>query len=197
MLNLALRFKSLTYKGVHLKKHNFFASRVSIGSGTRINGGFKCKGGGKASIGKYCAFGENIRFITSNHNLDTLNLQVHLNKQLSIPSGDEKKRDIQIGNNVWIGDNVIILPGVKVGDCAIIGAGALVVKNVEPFSIYGGNPAKFIKFRYSSKEVLDLLKGVTWWDWPLSRILANSHFFSLNFNEISIEKLKEEISNLK
>ena len=129
--------------------------------------------------------------------METLNLQVHLNKKLSIPIEDDKKCDINIGNNVWIGDNVIILPGVQVGNCAIIGAGAVVTKDIEPFSVNGGNPSKLIKYRYPSKEVLEILKEVTWWDWPLVKIQNNSQFFSLNFYKITAQKLQQEIANLK
>jgi len=196
IINVLLKFKSLNYKGIHLKKHNIFESDIQIGDGTRINGHFKCKGVGKVSIGNYCAFGENIRLITSNHNLEALNIQGHLNKELEIVSEDYKKKDIRIGNNVWIGDNVIILPGITIGDCAIIGAGAVVTKNIVAFSINAGNPSRQIKFRYNSEEVRELLKGIKWWDWPMDKIKANKIFFTLDFNRISLQELKIAKDNL-
>lgn len=63
------------------------------------------------------------------------------------------KGDTVIGNDVWIGQNVTIMPGVKIGDGAIIAANSTVVKSVEPYTIYGGNPAKFIKNRFSDETL--------------------------------------------
>lgn len=76
-------------------------------------------------------------------------------------SGDEA---IYIGNDVWIGANVIILPGVHIGDGAVLAAGAVVNRDVEPYSIVGGVPAKRIKFRFSPEEI-EILEKVQWWNW--------------------------------
>ena len=77
-----------------------------------------------------------------------------------------------IGNDVWIGSNVIILPGVKVGDGAILSAGAVVSKNVEPYSIVGGVPAKHIKYRFP-KAMREAFLRIKWWDWPVEKIKEN------------------------
>lgn len=79
------------------------------------------------------------------------------------------KGDTVIGNDVWIGQNVTIMPGVKIGDGAIIAANSIVGKNIESYSIYGGNPAKLIKKRFSDEKIESLL-NLQWWDWEEEKI---------------------------
>ena len=85
-------------------------------------------------------------------------------------------RPIVIGNDVWIGAGVIILPGVHIGDGAILAAGAVVTKDVEPYAIVGGVPAKVIKYRFEKKVIEKLLK-IKWWDWDSEKIEANIELF--------------------
>ena len=82
------------------------------------------------------------------------------------------KGDTVIGNDVWIGQDVTIMPGVIIGDGAVIAANSTVVKSVEPYSIYGGNPAKFIKKRFSDEKIEFLLK-LEWWNWSEEEIFDN------------------------
>ena len=74
------------------------------------------------------------------------------------------KGGVKIGNDVWIGNSATIMSGVAIGDGAIIAANAHVIKDVEPYTIVGGNPAKLIKYRFSS-EIIDLLLQIKWWDY--------------------------------
>jgi acetyltransferase-like isoleucine patch superfamily enzyme len=82
----------------------------------------------------------------------------------------------RIGNDVWIGNNAIIKYGVNIGDGAIIGAGAVVTKDVEPFSIVGGVPARIIKYRFT-KEQIEFLLQFRWWDKDLEWLKSNKDFF--------------------
>ena len=82
----------------------------------------------------------------------------------------------EIGHDVWIGNNAIIKYGVKIGDGAIIGAGAVVTKDVEPYSIVGGVPAKIIKYRFSQDEI-EYLVAFKWWDKDLEWMKSNKHKF--------------------
>lgn len=79
------------------------------------------------------------------------------------------KGDVIIGNDVWIGENVVIMSGVTIGDGAVIANNSHVVKNVEPYSISGGNPCKHIKYRFTPEQVQKLLE-VQWWDWEENKI---------------------------
>ena len=83
---------------------------------------------------------------------------------------------IEIGNDVWIGANAIILPGVKIGDGAVIAAGAVVTKNVEPYAIVGGVPAKLIKYRFSKEEIRQF-EEIQWWEWSTEDIEKNIELF--------------------
>ncbi|MBI9041819.1 CatB-related O-acetyltransferase [Lutibacter sp.] len=82
------------------------------------------------------------------------------------------KGDTIIGNDVWIGHNATIMPGVYIGDGAIIASKAVVTKNVEPYTIVGGNPAKLIKKRFSEDTISKLLQ-LKWWDWEIEKITEN------------------------
>lgn len=81
------------------------------------------------------------------------------------------KGDIVIGNDVWIGRESIIMPGVKIGDGAIIAAYSVVTKDVEPYSVVGGNPARFIKKRFND-ELIELLLEFKWWDLSPEKLVA-------------------------
>lgn len=82
---------------------------------------------------------------------------------------NNKKYSTVIGNDVWVGVNAVIMGGVKIGDGAIIGANAVVTKDVPPYAIVVGAPAKVIKYRFS-KEQIDKLLSIKWWDWPINKV---------------------------
>ncbi len=136
--------------------------------------------GDKLIIGKFCAIAENIRFIMNgaNHRMDGITTYPFnifgSGWEKVTPSTEEFpfKGDTVIGNDVWIGQNVTIMPGVKIGDGAIIAANSTVTKNIEPYAIYGGNPAKFIKKRFSDEKIERLLK-LQWWNWDEEKLFEN------------------------
>jgi virginiamycin A acetyltransferase len=84
-----------------------------------------------------------------------------------------RKGDTVVGNDVWFGRDATVLPGVTIGDGAIIGAMAVVTRNVAPYTVVGGNPAQLIKWRYSDAEV-ELLQQAAWWDWPIEVITKHA-----------------------
>jgi virginiamycin A acetyltransferase len=95
-----------------------------------------------------------------------------------------QKGNINIGNDVWIGYNSTIMAGVTIGDGAIIAANSTVVKNVEPYTTVGGNPAKEIKKRFSRETIKKLLQ-LKWWDWEIDKITRNVQ----NLTSCNIENL--------
>lgn len=127
----------------------------------------------KLKIGKFCSLGPNLLIILgSEHRSDwisTYPFNALNNKFRYIKGHPSTKGDITIENDVWIGANVTILSGVKIGNGAIIGANSLVSKDVLPYSIFSGNPAKFIKFRFDA-EVIKRLEEISWWDLPIEDI---------------------------
>jgi virginiamycin A acetyltransferase len=87
------------------------------------------------------------------------------------------KGDLIIGNDVWIGYNATIMAGVKIGDGAIIAANSIVVKDVAPYTIVGGNPATEIKKRFPD-ETIEKLINLQWWNWDIEKITANVQYLT-------------------
>ena len=134
-------------------------------------------------IGKFCsiACGAKFLFNSANHTLSSLSTypfplffeEWGLEKRNVAESWDNKG-DIVLGNDVWIGYEAVIMAGVTIGDGAIIGARAVVTKDVPPYMVAGGIPAKPIKKRYP-EETIAALSELKWWDWPEERIAQNLH----------------------
>jgi len=80
--------------------------------------------------------------------------------------------DTVVGNDVWIGYEAVVAPGVSIGDGAIVGARSVVTKNVRPYAVVGGNPAAELRRRFPDADVATLL-AVAWWNWPIERITEN------------------------
>jgi virginiamycin A acetyltransferase len=137
-------------------------------------------GSEKLIIGKFCAIATNVKFIMSgaNHKLDGISTypfpifgngwETAMNLLMELPI----KGDTVIGNDVWIGYESVIMPGVKIGDGAVIAAKSVVVKDVPAYTIVGGNPASKIKQRFSDAEVAQLLE-IQWWNWEIDKISRN------------------------
>lgn len=132
-------------------------------------------------IGKFCSIACGAKFIfnSANHTLHSLSTypfplffeEWELDKKNVADSWDNKG-DIVIGNDVWIGYEAVILAGVTVGDGAVIGTRAVVTKDVPPYTIVGGVPAKPIRKRFS-EDVIARLSELKWWDWQKDRIAQN------------------------
>ncbi|MGM8891895.1 DapH/DapD/GlmU-related protein [Psychrobacter sp. 1Y1] len=144
-------------------------------------------------FGKFCSIGNNIKVVFSNHPINYVSTHpafhrgkhpVMVKTELcfidkGIPlfnrAGNSEYSCI-IGNDVWIGDNVTIMDGLSIGDGAIIAANAVITKNIEPYSIVGGIPAKHIRYRFKPEEIEQLLK-IKWWDKDLDKIKSISDQF--------------------
>ena len=92
------------------------------------------------------------------------------------PEG-ENYYQLVIENDVWIGSNVLLLGGIRIGNGAVIAAGSVVTKDVPPYAIVGGNPAKIIRYRFETGEIERLLE-LKWWDWPEDKIASEYKLFS-------------------
>ena len=128
----------------------------------------------KLKIGKFCSIGGEVQILMGGEHhtewITTYPFNVFLADQYGFKERLAKsKGDITIGNDVWIGNNAIILSGVTIGDGAVIGAGAVVTRDVRPFSIVGGVPADFIRYRYAAHNLKNWDK-LTWWDWPIEKL---------------------------
>ena len=131
-------------------------------------------------IGKFCALAKGVKFIMNgaNHKLDgfsTYPFQIFGNGwEKVMPQIGELpyKGDTVIGNDVWIGYGAVMMPGVQVGNGAIIAAKSVVVSDILPYTIVGGNPAKRIRQRFED-DVIQALLEVTWWNWDIEKITRN------------------------
>ena len=136
--------------------------------------------GDKLIIGKFCALARGIKFIMNgaNHKLNgfsTYPFQIFGNgwEKVAHQAGElPDKGDTVIGKDVWIGYEAVMMPGVQVGDGAIVAAKSVVVKDVLPYTIVGGNPAKCIRQRFDDETIQALLK-VGWWNWNIEKITRN------------------------
>lgn len=118
------------------------------------------------NIGKYTSIGTNCSFILSNHNYKFVTtspspVNIWNHKQGNVSSFC--RGDINIGHDVWIGANVTIMDNVNIGHGAVVGACSVVTKDVPPYAIVAGNPAKIIKYRFTYEQIEKLLK-IAWWD---------------------------------
>jgi len=137
--------------------------------------------GDKLKIGKFCsiACGSKFLFTSANHTLGSLSTYTFpiffdewgLDAK-NIRSAWDNKGDIVIGNDVWIGYEAVILSGVTIGNGAIIGTRAVVTKDVPPYTIVGGVPAKPIRRRFDNETITELLR-LRWWDWDKEKISRN------------------------
>lgn len=151
----------------------------------------------KLIIGKFCQIAKGVEFIMNgaNHQMNaasTFPFYIFEGWEQEIPPLENfhLKGDTVIGNDVWIGQNATILPGVHVGNGAIIGANSTVGGNVEPYSIVAGNPAKFIRKRFDD-ELINILQKLQWWDLPVDKINELIPVLSSSNLNIVKEKLKE------
>ncbi len=143
--------------------------------------------GNKLKIGKFCSLANNCKFIMSGaqHHLNSFTTYPLFWNLLSNPEvtsyldiiPDKKYYhkeygDTIIGNDVWIGYDALIMPGVKIGDGSIIGTRAVITKDVEPYTIVAGNPARVIRKRFDDKTIEKLLQ-IQWWSWEMEKITEN------------------------
>jgi len=134
--------------------------------------------GDKLIIGKFCSIASDVKFIMNggNHRTDWLTnypFPVFENGwEKAMPDSWPNKGNTLIGNDVWIGYAATIMPGIQVGNGAIIATKSVVTKNVEPYSIVGGNPAKEIRKRFEEDIIKELLE-IKWWDWEIEKITRN------------------------
>lgn len=155
--------------------------------------------GDKLIIGKFCSIASGVQFImgSANHRISSVtaypfnvfggaweeNTPPHL-EQLPF------KGDTVVGNDVWIGRECTIMPGVKIGDGAIIAACSVVTKDVEAYSVVGGNPARFIKKRFDD-ELIELLQKVRWWDFEAEKLVETLPLLCSPDLDMVKEKLRE------
>jgi len=137
-------------------------------------------------VGNYCSIGANVNiYLGGNHRTDWVTTYPfgHIHQDIfdnfNGNGHPSTKGDVVIGNDVWIGSNVTIMSGVNIGDGVVISNNSHVIKNAEPYTLIGGNPAKFIRYRFTNEQIEKLLE-IKWWFWDDEKINKFTPFLCNN-----------------
>jgi virginiamycin A acetyltransferase len=129
-------------------------------------------------IGSFCSIGPQVSIVLGNHRPELVTtyplktLAAFWPEAEDVPEDDHATRgDVVIGSDVWIGAGAMILSGVRIGHGAVVAAGALVTRDVPPYGIVGGNPARLLRYRFPA-EIVSRLLAAAWWEWPEHEVRA-------------------------
>lgn len=146
-----------------------------------------------ATVGKFCSIGPHSSIGLAHHTLDNISTSPLFTEKYNSTGhswindkGVCPYKKVSIGNDVWIGANVLIVGGITIGNGAVIAAGAVVTKDVPPYAIVGGVPARIIKYRFS-EDVIDALQKTQWWNLPEEKLRKYIELFQED--QISVNKL--------
>lgn len=150
-----------------LELREYFKERHQLDVGLYSYGCFDAQRIAKGTtIGRYCSFADTARILNGNHGMDFISLHPYLyNPAFGFVGAETIQRTrCQVQDDVWLGHGSVLLPNVKfVGRGAVVGAGAIVTRDVPPYAIVGGNPAKIIRFRFAP-ETIERIERTQWWE---------------------------------
>ena len=155
-----------------------FSGKIKLGYATTL--GYNNVLHGDVEVGKYCQIGFDVAIISNNHPINYMSTYVNKNLFKGELVKLRKLEKIIIGNDVWIGHNVIIIGNVKIGNGAILAAGAVITKDVEAYTIVGGVPAKKIKKRFKD-SIIKEIEELQWWDKKGKELEDLKPFFLKNY----------------
>ena len=176
----------MKHPDLHLGNKSYISSTPQIIKA--LNNGI-----GKVIVGKYCSLSFGLVFLLdSNHYKDKVTTypMSNLGEYPKAPRGPYLKGNITIGNDVWLAYGVSVAAGVSIGDGAIVATNSHVVKDVPPYAIVGGNPAKLISYRFSQEIINELLR-IKWWDWPNQRVVEWADLIGSKDIQRFIDKCRE------
>lgn len=191
--------RQTVFEGKNLLKQNAQVYSCYVGLGTYISGNSKLN---RMHIGRFCSIGQNVSNAFGIHPTNWVSTHpvfYSIQKQAGFTFAqeqlfdehkyvdEEKKYFVKVGNDVWIGNDVKIMDGITIGDGAIVATGSIVTKDVVPYSIVGGIPAKLIRKRFTDQQI-SFLKDFRWWERDLEWTARNYYIFNninkfLLFNE--------------
>lgn len=157
-----------------------FSGKIHIGYATTLG----CNNllGGNITIGKYCQLGVDVAIHATNHPIHHLTTYINSNLFDGELKQFKEENTISIGHDVWVGHNVIIVGNVTIGNGAILAAGSVVTKDVEPYTIVAGVPARPIKKRFTEK-IISEIEELQWWDLPEAELVKIKPLFFKNLKD--------------
>lgn len=183
---------------VNIQRNNLIYDST-VGRYTYTGRNFNCW---HSRIGAFCSISWNVSIGGGEHDYNRLTTSAFLYSDIFDIKGAERvgynrfDTKCEIGNDVWIGCDVVVRRGVKIGDGAVVGSNSVVTKDVEPYSIVAGNPARHIKYRFS-KNIIDELLALKWWEFPIDTIKQNYELFNSIPDTAMMEKLKRIKAEIK
>lgn len=176
----AIGYQNAFYEGNNAvpARCQFMGNEIYIGYNTTL--GYNNLIGGNVNIGKYCQIGSDVAFHATNHPMSYMTTYINKNLFEGALKGLKEDKKIIIGNDVWVGHGVIILGNVTVGNGAILAAGSVITKDVEPYTIVAGVPAKPIRKRFS-ESIIQEIEQLQWWDKSENELEALKPLFFKNF----------------
>ncbi|MBF0185934.1 MAG: CatB-related O-acetyltransferase [Magnetococcales bacterium] len=182
-----------------IHKNCLIDGKITMGRCSYINQNSTLGGFYPIHIGSFVSIAQSFYCWTSeNHQtgyVATGALRTIVGIPISYPELSRPKREhVKIGNDVWIGSEVRVMPGVEIGDGCVIAARAVVSKDLPPYGVYGGIPARLIRMRFPEQHIKALL-AIQWWNWPLAKLLANARFFSTDLTTFAgdLTQLVQEV----
>jgi acetyltransferase-like isoleucine patch superfamily enzyme len=157
-----------------------FSGVIKIGYATTL--GYNNFLHGNITIGKYCQLGADVAMHSTNHPVNYLSTYINKNLFNGELSALKEVKNIEVGHDVWIGHNAIVVGEVRIGNGAIIASGAVVTRDVAPYSIVAGVPAKEIKKRFSEK-IIQEIESLQWWDLAEEELEKIKPLFFKNLQE--------------
>lgn len=183
--NVFIDAEAIGYQNVFYDGNNgvparcqFIGNNIRIGYNSTL--GYNNLLGGDITIGKYCQLGADVALHASNHPMSYITTYINKNLFEGALKGLKEDKKIIIGNDVWVGHGVIILGNVTVGNGAILAAGSVITKDVEPYTIVAGVPAKPVRKRFS-EAIIQEIEQLQWWDKSENELEALKPLFFKNF----------------
>lgn len=159
----------------------------SVGENTRIR---------NSTVGSFCAISWNVTINAVAHPTDHLSISAfpYYPQFGNFVSKDTRKHEFcNIGHDVWIGANVVVMPGVTIENGAVIGAGSIVTKDVGPYEIWVGSPARFARFRYEL-PIVERIRSLPWWQLSLDTISRNIGLFNQPVDDVILDQIESLIN---
>lgn len=171
---------SVLAERVRIERNNqIYRSEVGRSTYTGMNTVVMC-----ANVGAFCSISWNVTIGGANHDYNRItqhsflyNDHDKIRPESELPKYDRFDQEVIIGSDVWIAASASIMRGVRIGDGAVIAANTVVTKDVPPYAIVAGSPAKIIKYRFT-KDIIELLMQLRWWEWPVNKIEKNYRLLS-------------------